>query len=85
MAAARERQANLTKPAGALGRLETLSIQLAGITGVLRPALRPARVERPVADRDLLPPILALALRQSWIGQGLAQRVRPLTQRRLPD
>ena len=34
-AAARARQARLTKPAGALGRLETLSIQLAGMTGRL--------------------------------------------------
>ena len=34
-AAARARQARLTKPAGALGRLETLSIQLAGMTGGL--------------------------------------------------
>ncbi|GAB4461860.1 MAG: nicotinate-nucleotide--dimethylbenzimidazole phosphoribosyltransferase [Anaerolineae bacterium] len=39
MAAARDRQAELTKPAGALGRLETLSIQLAGITGRLDPPL----------------------------------------------
>lgn len=33
MDAARARQAQLTKPAGSLGRLEELSIQLAGITG----------------------------------------------------
>lgn len=33
MQAARERQNQLTKPAGSLGRLEELSIQLAGITG----------------------------------------------------
>lgn len=33
--AALERQAKLTKPAGALGRLEALSVQLAGITGRL--------------------------------------------------
>ena len=33
MAAARERQAQLAKPPGSLGRLEDLSIQLAGITG----------------------------------------------------
>ena len=33
MQSARERQAQLTKPAGSLGRLEELSIQLAGITG----------------------------------------------------
>ena len=33
MAAARARQANLTKPAGSLGRLEELAAQLAGIYG----------------------------------------------------
>lgn len=33
MAAARHRQARLAKPPGSLGRLEELSIQLAGITG----------------------------------------------------
>lgn len=41
MEAARRRQRELTKPEGALGRLETLSIQLAGITGTLRPPLKP--------------------------------------------
>ena len=33
MTAARERQAQLAKPPGSLGRLEDLSVQLAGITG----------------------------------------------------
>src|SRR5579883_3599944 len=33
MAAARARQAELTKPAGSLGRLEDIVIQLAGATG----------------------------------------------------
>lgn len=33
MSAARERQAQLAKPPGSLGRLEELSLQLAGITG----------------------------------------------------
>ena len=33
MEAARQRQAMLAKPPGSLGRLEELSIQLAGITG----------------------------------------------------
>ena len=33
VAAARERQAQLAKPPGSLGRLEDLSVQLAGITG----------------------------------------------------
>src|SRR5512147_218552 len=36
---ARARQAQLTKPAGSLGQLEDLSIQLAAITGQLRPSL----------------------------------------------
>lgn len=39
MAAAQARQNTLTKPAGSLGRLETLSVQLAGITGQVRPQL----------------------------------------------
>src|SRR3712207_1651975 len=43
MAAAAERQACLTKTAGALGRLEGLSAQLAGMTGQARP-----RFPRPV-------------------------------------
>jgi nicotinate-nucleotide--dimethylbenzimidazole phosphoribosyltransferase len=37
MAAATQRQALLTKPAGALGRLEQLSVQLAGMTALPRP------------------------------------------------
>jgi nicotinate-nucleotide--dimethylbenzimidazole phosphoribosyltransferase len=40
MAQAEARQNQLTKPPGSLGRLEDLSIQLAGITGQLKPALR---------------------------------------------
>ncbi len=39
MAMARARQDRLTKPAGSLGRLEELSIRLAGMTGSLRPPL----------------------------------------------
>ncbi|MDJ0756435.1 MAG: nicotinate-nucleotide--dimethylbenzimidazole phosphoribosyltransferase [Ardenticatenaceae bacterium] len=38
MITARQRQNELTKPAGALGRLESLSIQLAGITRQARPS-----------------------------------------------
>ncbi len=37
IAAARERQARLTKPPGALGVLEDLSVQLAGLAGVCPP------------------------------------------------
>src|SRR5512136_577777 len=43
MRAARERQNQLTKPQGSLGRLEEISIHLAGITGQPRP-----RIARPV-------------------------------------
>jgi nicotinate-nucleotide--dimethylbenzimidazole phosphoribosyltransferase len=39
-AAARARQDRLTKPQGSLGRLEQLSIQLAGITGQALPRIR---------------------------------------------
>ncbi len=39
MDAARQRQNQLTKPPGSLGRLERLSLQLAGITGQARPRL----------------------------------------------
>jgi nicotinate-nucleotide--dimethylbenzimidazole phosphoribosyltransferase len=42
MQAATARQARLTKPAGSLGRLEELSIRLAGMTG---------RLDTPLADR----------------------------------
>jgi nicotinate-nucleotide--dimethylbenzimidazole phosphoribosyltransferase len=38
-AAARERQAQLTKPPGSLGRLEDLAVQLAGITGQSQPRM----------------------------------------------
>lgn len=40
MLAARARQEQLTKPAGSLGRLETLAIQIAGITGQVQPTLQ---------------------------------------------
>lgn len=39
MAAARERQDQLTKPPGSLGRLEELSVHLAGVTGKVPPLL----------------------------------------------
>ena len=40
MDAARARQNNLTKPPGSLGRLEEISIQVAGITGQARPVIK---------------------------------------------
>ncbi|MCP9490747.1 MAG: nicotinate-nucleotide--dimethylbenzimidazole phosphoribosyltransferase [Solirubrobacteraceae bacterium MAG38_C4-C5] len=50
--AARERQAQLVKPAGALGRLEELAIWLAGVTGSARPSVR-ARVVVAAADHGV--------------------------------
>ncbi len=44
MAAARQHQDNLTKPAGSLGRLEELAIWMAGVTGELSPATEPRTV-----------------------------------------
>jgi len=52
MRAARERQAQLVKPAGALGRLEALAIWLAGVTGSARPSVR-ARVVVAAADHGV--------------------------------
>lgn len=51
--AARARQDQLTKPRGALGRLEALSIQIAGITGVPRPRLRAPAVVVMAADHGI--------------------------------
>jgi nicotinate-nucleotide--dimethylbenzimidazole phosphoribosyltransferase len=53
MAAARARQAQLTKPAGSLGRLEQLSIQIAGITGLARPRVDRAAVIVLAADHGV--------------------------------
>jgi nicotinate-nucleotide--dimethylbenzimidazole phosphoribosyltransferase len=53
MGAARERQARLTKPAGSLGRLEELSIRIAGMTGQLDPPLELAVVFTLAADHGV--------------------------------
>ncbi|HEV2819713.1 MAG TPA: nicotinate-nucleotide--dimethylbenzimidazole phosphoribosyltransferase, partial [Solirubrobacteraceae bacterium] len=52
MRTARERQAQLVKPAGALGRLEDLAVWLAGVTGRARPSVR-ARVVVAAADHGV--------------------------------
>jgi len=53
MRAARERQSRLTKPAGSLGRLEELSIRIAGMTGQLDPPLEHAVVFTLAADHGV--------------------------------
>lgn len=51
--AARRRQDTLTKPAGSLGRLEELSIRIAGITGQERPRLTNPAVIVMAADHGV--------------------------------
>lgn len=53
MQAARQRQNNLTKPPASLGRLEELSIQLAGITGQAFPSLERKAVIVMAADHGV--------------------------------
>jgi nicotinate-nucleotide--dimethylbenzimidazole phosphoribosyltransferase len=54
VAAARERQETLTKPSGSLGRLEDISVQLAGIAGQCPPPLpEPAAVAVFAADHGV--------------------------------
>ena len=50
---ARQRQDRLTKPAGSLGRLEQLSVDLAGITGQLSPPLEHRVVFTLAADHGV--------------------------------
>jgi nicotinate-nucleotide--dimethylbenzimidazole phosphoribosyltransferase len=54
MAAARARQDMLTKPAGSLGRLEELSIQLAGIRGKARPEIKDKAMITMAADHGVV-------------------------------
>ncbi|MCX7853605.1 MAG: nicotinate-nucleotide--dimethylbenzimidazole phosphoribosyltransferase [Caldilineales bacterium] len=54
MAAARARQNTLTKPPGSLGRLESLSVQLAGITGQPIPQLRDKVIVVMAADHGVV-------------------------------
>ena len=53
LARAREREAALTKPAGSLGRLEELAIQLAGILGTERPRLARKAIVIMAADHGV--------------------------------
>lgn len=53
MAAARSRQAQLTKPAGSLGRLEELAVQVVGITGAASPNLARRAVIVMAADHGV--------------------------------
>ena len=52
--AARLRQERLTKPPGSLGRLEELSVQVAGILGTERPTLRGKAVVVAAGDHGVV-------------------------------
>lgn len=54
MAAARARQDSLTKPQGSLGRLEELSIQVAGITGEAMPCLERKAIVTMAGDHGVV-------------------------------
>ncbi|MBI4202287.1 MAG: nicotinate-nucleotide--dimethylbenzimidazole phosphoribosyltransferase [Chloroflexi bacterium] len=54
MARARTRQRQLTKPPGSLGRLEALSVQLAGIYGTERPQTGDKRVTVAAGDHGVV-------------------------------
>jgi nicotinate-nucleotide--dimethylbenzimidazole phosphoribosyltransferase len=51
--AARARHGTLTKPAGSLGRLEEIGIQLAGITGTVRPKITHKAIIIAAADHGV--------------------------------
>lgn len=54
MRRAEERQAKLAKPPGSLGKLEDISVQLAGITGELRNQIRRRRILVLCADNGVV-------------------------------
>ena len=54
MQAARQRQDELTKPQGALGRIEDISIQIAGITGNPRPKIQDKAIIVMAADHGVV-------------------------------
>lgn len=66
MAAARERQAQLAKPPGSLGRLEELSIQLAGMTG---------KVHNKIEKKHLL----VFAADNGVVGEGVSSAPQSVT------
>jgi nicotinate-nucleotide--dimethylbenzimidazole phosphoribosyltransferase len=65
--AARARQDQLTKPQGSLGRLEALSIQMAGITAQVRP-----RIQHPV--------VITMAADHGIVRQGVSAYPSQVTQ-----
>ncbi|SUZ77041.1 uncharacterized protein METZ01_LOCUS29895 [marine metagenome] len=82
MAAARARQDQLTKPLGSLGRLEELSIQLAGIFGEATPVIRRKTVILAAGDHGVVdegvsayPQDVTSAMVMNFLGGGAAINV----------
>ncbi len=82
MAAARARQANLTKPRGSLGRLEALSVQLAGIAGRSLPRVDRKAVVVLAGDHGVAaegvsayPPEVTAQMVLNFLGGGAAVNV----------
>ena len=69
--AAKSRQASLAKPPGSLGRLEELSIQLAGITGKVNNELKNKRILVFCADNGVVEEGVACAPRSVTSAQAI--------------
>ena len=81
MQAARLRQDRLTKPLGSLGRLEDLSIQLAGVFGTERPTLRGKTIVIAAGDHGVVahgitgyPQEVTVQMVQNFLAGGAAGR-----------
>lgn len=79
ISAARSRQTQLTKPPGSLGRLEELSVQLAGIFGTERPAIRGKTIVVAAGDHGVVrqgitgyPQEVTLQMVQNFLASGAA-------------
>jgi nicotinate-nucleotide--dimethylbenzimidazole phosphoribosyltransferase len=82
MAAARAHQARLTKPAGSLGRLEHLALQLAGVQGRALPTLSHRAVIVMAADHGVAsegvsayPPVVTAQMVANFLAGGAAINV----------
>lgn len=87
-AAAAERQAQLTKPPGSLGRLEAVALQLARLQRIALPSARPAAAlifaaDHPVAARGVspYPQTVTRAMLQNFASGGAAAAVMAATHR----
>jgi len=82
MAAARARQDSLTKPQGSLGRLEEISVQIAGICGAITPKLEHKVIVTMAADHgvaadgvSLYPPEVTRQMVLNFLSGGAAINV----------